>query len=564
MFKSIFSTKFKSLFSFKFLVLVLLLLGILFRTANLDARGYWFDECFTSLRISGYTFAEYKQTILEKREFGVDTLLKFQQPSDRDFNSTVVGLATEEPQLTPLYFIAARFWVQLFGTQGDIVAVTRSLSAVISLFVLCAIYWLTKELFGSSLTALIAVGLIAVSPMQIGHAQISRYYTAYSLSFILSTIFLWRSCKSGKWKDWFIYAASLTMGLYIFPFNAFVILGHSLYFVLTNGIRLHKRLAQFATAIGLTILGFMPWLLIIISNLSVVRQTTSWVNNKLGIATFLSNLLDSLKILFLNFNFRSLNTGFSVAILLLIIYAFYSLIRNAPRQVWLVIICLGGATAIPLVFYDVISGGGTLSLTDRYMLPFYISVYLAMAYLFSIKIWEIPSGSTVMESKLHHISKLFKPLLNYFLNLLNHLKIWNLKNINPWKYILIAIISLGVLSGVTELSNPAPSSANAPILPIINRSTKPLIIHAVMPVKNSWRDYISARLLSLSHGVKTNTRFLVVNASDLDSLSIPSGFSDVFLFQVENDEVLTSLSKRYGIQNLVSEKRLYLISPLVP
>jgi len=65
---------------------------------------------------------------------------KYQQinPEKTGLN-TVKGLATEEPQLSPLYFILAGFWVQLFGPQ---VATVRSLSAWISLLVFPRVYWL--------------------------------------------------------------------------------------------------------------------------------------------------------------------------------------------------------------------------------------------------------------------------------------------------------------------------------------------------------------------------------------------------------------------------------------
>lgn len=65
---------------------------------------------------------------------------KYQQINpQKTWLDTVKGLATEEPQLSPLYFILARFWVQLFCPQ---VAAVRSLSAWISLLVFPRVYWL--------------------------------------------------------------------------------------------------------------------------------------------------------------------------------------------------------------------------------------------------------------------------------------------------------------------------------------------------------------------------------------------------------------------------------------
>lgn len=70
---------------------------------------------------------------------------KYQQINpEKTWLDTVKGLATEEAQLSPLYFILVRFWVQLLGPQ---VAAVRSLSAWISLLVFPWVYWLCWELF---------------------------------------------------------------------------------------------------------------------------------------------------------------------------------------------------------------------------------------------------------------------------------------------------------------------------------------------------------------------------------------------------------------------------------
>ena len=42
-------------------MIVILVLGIFFRFANLEKKVYWIDEGYTSLRISGYTESEFIQ-----------------------------------------------------------------------------------------------------------------------------------------------------------------------------------------------------------------------------------------------------------------------------------------------------------------------------------------------------------------------------------------------------------------------------------------------------------------------------------------------------------------------
>ena len=69
-------------------------------------------------------------------------------------------LALEESQLTRLYFVAARSWVQMFR---DSIAVTTSLSAVFSVLPLPCIYCLCLELFEEWVIAWLAVAIIAIS-----------------------------------------------------------------------------------------------------------------------------------------------------------------------------------------------------------------------------------------------------------------------------------------------------------------------------------------------------------------------------------------------------------------
>src|SRR5262245_22388802 len=115
----------------RFFAIVLLVIGVFFRFVNLDQKLYWGDEVATSLRISGYPYVEMEQQIGTGRVVSVADLQKYQYPSpEKTAIDTIKGLALEESQLTPLYFMMVRFWVQLFGNS---VAITRSLSAVISL-----------------------------------------------------------------------------------------------------------------------------------------------------------------------------------------------------------------------------------------------------------------------------------------------------------------------------------------------------------------------------------------------------------------------------------------------
>ncbi|MGL5062103.1 MAG: glycosyltransferase family 39 protein, partial [Microcoleus sp.] len=219
----------------QFFLVVLLIIGIFFRFANLGHKVYWIDEAYTSMRISGHTESEFIQQVVDGQIRDIQYLQKYQRiNSEKSVVDTVKGLATEEPQLAPLYFVATRFWVQLFG---DSVAVTRSMSAVFSLLALPCMYWLCWELFDSSLTAWLAVSLLAVSPFQIVYSQEARPYSLFVLVILLSSAALLRGMRLKTRGSWAIYATTVAVGFYSHLLFALVALGHGIYVALSEKLR---------------------------------------------------------------------------------------------------------------------------------------------------------------------------------------------------------------------------------------------------------------------------------------------------------------------------------------
>jgi uncharacterized membrane protein len=230
----------------RFLIVVVLVLGIFFRFANLGQKIYWVDESYTSLRISGYTESELIQQVGDGQVRNIKYLQKYQRlNSGKTVVDTVKGLALEEPQLAPLYFVATRFWVQLFG---DSVAVTRSMSAVFSLLALPCMYWLCLELFESSLTAWLAVSLLAISPFQIVYAQEARPYSLFVLIILLSSAALLRGMRLKTNSSWAIYAVTVALGFYSHLLFALVLLGHEIYVAISENLRFNKTVIGYLLA----------------------------------------------------------------------------------------------------------------------------------------------------------------------------------------------------------------------------------------------------------------------------------------------------------------------------
>ncbi|MHC5731192.1 MAG: glycosyltransferase family 39 protein, partial [Nostoc sp.] len=111
------------------------------------------------------------------RLLSIEDLHKYQYPNpEKNTIDAIKGIILEDSQILPLYILMTRFWVELFGNS---VAATRSFSAFLSLLTFPCLYWLCKELFGSSLIGWIAIALVAVSPIHVVYAQEARAYSLW-------------------------------------------------------------------------------------------------------------------------------------------------------------------------------------------------------------------------------------------------------------------------------------------------------------------------------------------------------------------------------------------------
>src|SRR5919199_2659974 len=146
----------------RYLIVVLLVLGIFFRFYNLDRKNYWNDEVYTSLRVSGYTKAEMIEQVTN-RAIPSSNLQKYQRfTPEKDWGDVLNSLI--EDVHPPLYIPLVRLWAMTFGSS---VWVIRSFSALFSLLVFPCLYWLCLELFESPQVGWVAIALMAVSPFHV-------------------------------------------------------------------------------------------------------------------------------------------------------------------------------------------------------------------------------------------------------------------------------------------------------------------------------------------------------------------------------------------------------------
>ncbi|BAZ28825.1 hypothetical protein NIES4074_12600 [Cylindrospermum sp. NIES-4074] len=483
----------------RFLIIVLLVVGTFFRFFNLGGKVYWHDEIYTSLRISGYTAAEVKQRIFNERIISQESFAKFQRPHlEKGLGDTINSLAIEDPQQPPLYYIITRFWVGIFGNS---VTAIRSLSAVISLLAFPCVYWLCRELFNVPLSVpFLAIALMAVSPIHLALAQEAQAYIIWLVTILLCSASLLRAMRlESEDKDatrivaWGIYAVMLAISLYTFLLSVFVAVAHGIYVITIARLRFTKTVRAYLLASLTGFLIFAPWMLIIIANFWQFDSSTSSINIQLPLGILIQSWLMQVNRIFfdLNFGFENPISYLITPIFLILVgYAIYFLCLTTNFRVWFFIVILIAVPALALMLTYLIFRGIN-SRSEWYLIPSYLGVELAVAYLLATQLYNGSYSRRVI-----------------------------------WQTILALVIICGLISYRVSCQsetwwNKVISYSNPKVAKIINQAARPLVIS-----DGSGINY--GNIFSLSYLVEPKVKFQLVKQQVIPQ--IPNGFSDIFLF----------------------------------
>jgi uncharacterized membrane protein len=486
------------------LITISLVVGIFFRFANIDKKPYWNDEVFTSLRISGHRATDVFENRVVTSKYLHE---KFQSPNpEKKIIDTAKGLAKEEPQLPPLYFIVARWWVQVFGNS---VTVTRSLSASISLLAFPCIYWLCLELFESPLVGGIAIALMAVSPVHVLYAQEARPYSLWTVTILLSSAAFLQAVRTRTQLNWIVYALTLGLGLYTQIFTGLVAIGHGIYLAIVERFQLSKTLVTYLLASLAGILIFTPWLVVIATNFS----RTPRIRSNHPLLSVAENWILNLNPIFINldYKFNSRNLILSFIVISLLLYSLYNLYRQGSRKSWLFIITLVGTTGIALILPDLLTledgrVSARISQSPRYLIPLYLGLQLSVAHLLATKIVFLSPNKTQQQL---------------------------------WKIITIVLITSGVLSCATIVQantwwNKYLNVHDLEVANVINRCVKPLVISK------------QVRAISLSYYLEPKVDLLLTKE---EKIRFPNGYQEVFIYVSGSDKEVDENKMQYEIDN---------------
>jgi len=379
-------------------LLLAIALGVVLRFDGLERRPLWYDEVATMLRLSGATEGDLL-TLYDGRALDPHTLLRrFQQTSDAPLGRGVVqsvrSVAVDEPQLGAGYLATASVWTRAAG--GDRGAL-RALSALLSVAALALLGVLAWRLFGDRHVALACVALAAVSPLQVRYAQEARAYALWQVFLLATAVAVYAAARQPSRTRWTLVALAFAAALHVHPLT---VLSAPALLLLARGAaatpattarRSATRRVPGALAAGLVL--WAPWVIVGALHQDASQRTTAWAGDDVGAAALLrawlgiatavffrpggaGGLLDGLHGALAAAAWVALGGGAA----LLIVLALVKVARRAaegPRSFVLALALVPFAT---LALAD-LALGGRRSTVDRYLLPGWIALELAVAFL---------------------------------------------------------------------------------------------------------------------------------------------------------------------------------------
>ncbi len=503
---------------------IVLAIGIFFRCYNIDKKIYWHDEVYTSIRVSGYKDYEIITEAFSGKIIEPQDLLKYQKIIPEKTWKDTFNKLLEHPEHPPLFYILSRGWQGIFGSS---ILSSRSLAVLISFLVFPAIFWLCWELFKSVNVGLIAVVLVAVSPVHVLYAQEAREYSLWTVAILVCSTALIQAIKSQKNSWWIIYSLSLCINFYISILSALLGFSHTIYILLLTKFKITKTLVYCFLAQLLSVILFLPWLFIVYIQYDEFQNRTNWTNSPKPFINLLSSWELHLNSIAWDFHPQInwlIAPRITIIFLIFLTVTTIYLYQHTKSNVYLLIVCLITIPALGLILPDLIQGGQK-SVNTRYFIPGLLGVQLSIAYWLGSK--------------------------NFFKSKIR-LTIFSL-------LIILGIVSCGVSSQADSWWNKSVGYYNPEIANSINQYEKPLVI------SNSQNANVGM-IISLSYLLENKVR-LLLTTSDKIPLVKQDGFSEVLIWNISEDSLIKFQEKNNCSVSVVEGEyypRLWLVDFSTP
>jgi len=364
-------------------------LGVALRCWHLDDALLWHDEVATRVFATGHTPEAWLAALYDGRVHTMEEVRRFQRyDGGFDVLPTITGLAKDDPQHPPLYYIAARAWVAAFG---DSVSALRSLSVVTGVALLPSLAWAAWELFRTRRAAWTAAALAASSPFFVLYAQEAREYALWSALVALHAASLLRAVRISEEPSasarrqvaaWSWYALITAVALYTSFSTTGPILAHIVFIAGRARLRPDRTSLSAAAAMAVAAVSFAPWALALSRHYEAFAASMRWSkeivipnSSLLRIQAF--NASRSVIDLWPELDNGAAWVATALA-LALFASALLHVARRERRDAALLVLLIV-ALPVGLMLGPDLLYGGIRSVSARYMTPAWLGLLLALA-----------------------------------------------------------------------------------------------------------------------------------------------------------------------------------------
>jgi mannosyltransferase len=247
----------------------------------------------------------------------------------------------------PLYYFLLHFFVRL--DKGEFVA--RLSAALFGIATVVAIYYLARELFEDSQTALVSAFFWAIFPFAVYYSQEARMYSLLALLVAIATFAFYKALRRRTWRYRAIFVIAMSLSVYTHYFAFFSLVALNL-FAFIHWRRYKASLSSLLVSDFLLALLFLPQVLVIPAQVQHVMKPDYWIGRP-------GNLLKPLTTLYFfvfSYTLQPYVLPFALFVILsivaIILYQFLRFIRGVERERLSLLLLL---TFTPLVMAYLIS-----------------------------------------------------------------------------------------------------------------------------------------------------------------------------------------------------------------
>jgi len=356
-----------------------ILFGVFFRVEHIERRSIWTDETWTALRLSGHSYADVRALFDDATHSDAQILNLQRVGPSSTLAETVSGLAAEEPQHPPLFYAIDRYWAALTGSG---VADIRFPAMVFSVLAIAGVFWFCIELTGSGVAAAAAAALMAVSPFFVDYAGQAREYSLWTAMIAITSALLLRTARRPNLGGWLLYGLAMTIGLYSDLLMVLVLLGHAVYVGISYR-RERKVLGAFAAAGAGSLVLFLPWLAICISEHQRMVSANAWILEPYPWRVILGKWIFNTGTVLFDAEYANMRLiPIAGVMLVLIAVTFLVFLWEDRTKARTMLLALAAAVALPQVAVDIATHGHESSIA-RYMTPLWLVLLVAVALFFA-------------------------------------------------------------------------------------------------------------------------------------------------------------------------------------